>query len=70
MTFQSINYCKFQGEDRQELKRHIFADIADRAALRKLLNRVFQPCKCNRLQELESSVFGVRNYITFNEDLK
>lgn len=44
-----------------ELRRHIFANSVDRHTIRKLLQRVFVPCKCSKnfsgiSQELDSSV--------------
>jgi len=36
----------FQGKDLSELRRHIHADAVDRHTIRKLLQRVFVPCKC------------------------
>ena len=31
-----------------ELRRHIYADSVDRHTIRKLLQRVFVPCKCEK----------------------
>ncbi|XP_054723854.1 ATP-dependent DNA helicase Q4-like [Uloborus diversus] len=51
------NECK----DLYELRRHIYANGTDRHALRKLLQRVFQPCKCSKLSDDSSKVENVEN---------
>lgn len=44
-----------QGKDLNELRRHIYSDSTDRHVLRKLLLRVFKPCKCRiGMEELEN----------------
>jgi len=48
----------FQGEDRNELKRHIFSRSVDRVAVKRLVKRIFEPCKCHhRPVTQETSVF-------------
>lgn len=42
------------GRDIQELKRHIYANSLDRHTVRKLLNRVFKPCACAKVKNLET----------------
>ncbi|ELV13614.1 ATP-dependent DNA helicase Q4 [Tupaia chinensis] len=45
-----------QGEDLQELRRHVHADGADFLAVKKLVQSVFPPCACTRLpQEQDGS---------------
>ncbi|XP_039286515.1 ATP-dependent DNA helicase Q4 [Nilaparvata lugens] len=43
-------YCHLfldhQGGDLNELRRHVFGDSMDRHTIRKLLQRVFVPCRC------------------------
>ncbi|CAL4059133.1 unnamed protein product, partial [Meganyctiphanes norvegica] len=43
------------GQDLQELKRHIYANSIDRHAVRKLLNNIFIPCACAKIRNLETS---------------
>ncbi|KDR08798.1 ATP-dependent DNA helicase Q4 isoform X2 [Zootermopsis nevadensis] len=50
------------GGDLNELRRHIYADSVDRYIIRKLLQRVFVPCKCLRIAELFEGV-------DFSEDI-
>jgi len=38
----------FKGNDIAELSRHIYSNSVDRASIRKLLERVFVKCKCNK----------------------
>ncbi|XP_071524359.1 uncharacterized protein RecQ4 isoform X2 [Panulirus ornatus] len=42
------------GRDIQELKRHIYANSLDRHTVRKLLNRIFKPCACAKVRNLEN----------------
>jgi ATP-dependent DNA helicase Q4 len=44
------------GEDLNELRRHIYADSVDRHIIRKLLQRVFVPCRCLRIAQLFEDV--------------
>lgn len=39
-----------EGEDRNELKRHIFSRSVDRVAVKRLVKRIFEPCKCRQRQ--------------------
>ncbi|KAJ1525096.1 hypothetical protein ONE63_009938 [Megalurothrips usitatus] len=51
-------FLNSEGKDLNELRRHIFADSVDRHSIRKLLQRVFVPCKCGGSsdgQNLEST---------------
>jgi ATP-dependent DNA helicase Q4 len=50
------------GGDLNELRRHIYADYVDRYIIRKLLQRVFVPCKCLRIAKLFEGV-------DFSEDI-
>ena len=47
-----VSHCHLflnsEGKDMNELRRHIFADSVDRHTIRKLLQRVFVPCKCRQ----------------------
>ncbi|XP_049857705.1 ATP-dependent DNA helicase Q4 [Schistocerca gregaria] len=45
-----------KGGDKRELRRHIHGDSVDRHTIRKLLQRVFIPCRCARLSELLENV--------------
>ncbi|XP_022707793.1 uncharacterized protein LOC111271328 [Varroa jacobsoni] len=38
-------FLEFKNEDRNDIKRHIFADSTDRFVLRKFLEKVFEPMK-------------------------
>lgn len=45
-----------QGEDLQELRRHIHANATDFVAIKKLVQRAFPPCTCaQQLSEQEGS---------------
>lgn len=44
------------GEDLNELRRHIYANSVDHHVIRKLLQRVFVPCKCLRMSQLFEGV--------------
>ncbi|XP_034255863.1 ATP-dependent DNA helicase Q4 isoform X2 [Thrips palmi] len=45
-----------EGKDLNELRRHIFGDSVDRHTIRKLLQRVFVPCKCNKSTTKPSNI--------------
>lgn len=45
-----------EGGDVRELRRHIHGDSVDRHTIRKLLQRVFIPCKCVRLSKLLENI--------------
>ena len=45
-----------EGGDMNELRRHIYANSVDRHVIRKLLQRVFVPCKCVRIANLLEGV--------------
>lgn len=38
----------FKGEDKVELRRHIYANSIDRHIIRKLLHKIFKPCACKK----------------------
>lgn len=38
-----------------ELKRHVYANSVDRPTVRKILRRIFQPCKCNSIAKLKGN---------------
>lgn len=44
------------GKDLNELCRHIYANSVDHHVIRKLLQRVFVPCKCLRMSQLFEGV--------------
>jgi ATP-dependent DNA helicase Q4 len=51
-----------EGKDLNELRRHIYANSVDRHVIRKLLQRVFVPCKCWQIEKLCEGVnFGEDN---------
>ncbi len=35
-----------------ELKRHVYSNSVDRSTIRKLLSKIFKPCKCARIEKL------------------
>ncbi|XP_047488278.1 ATP-dependent DNA helicase Q4-like [Penaeus chinensis] len=43
------------GRDIQELKRHIFVNSMDRHTVRKLLNKIFKPCACAKVRNLQDT---------------
>lgn len=47
-----ISHCHLfldaHGGDKNELKRHIYANSIDRHVIRKLLQRIFVPCSCDK----------------------
>ncbi|CAB3362089.1 Hypothetical predicted protein [Cloeon dipterum] len=43
-----------QGRDLCELRRHIYSDSVDRHTVRKLLSKVFKPCRCSNIRDLEN----------------
>ncbi|XP_059205936.1 ATP-dependent DNA helicase Q4 isoform X2 [Centropristis striata] len=49
-----------EGEDLHELRRHIYADTVDYYTVKKLVQKVFPPCKCKQIhqkqQELEKDI--------------
>ncbi|XP_067009725.2 ATP-dependent DNA helicase Q4 [Anabrus simplex] len=47
-----------QGNDQNELRRHINANSVERHVIRKLLQRVFVPCKCSRTNENAEGIDG------------
>ena len=47
-----------QGEDRNELKRHIYGRSVDRLSVKKLIRRVFAPCKCSLKTHKETTWVG------------
>lgn len=44
-----------QRNDLCELKRHVYANSVDRPTVRKLLRKIFQPCKCKRIEKLKGN---------------
>lgn len=45
----------FKGEDKIELRRHIYANSIDRHIIRKLLHKIFIPCACKQPSESSTS---------------
>ncbi|XP_072013917.1 ATP-dependent DNA helicase Q4-like [Amphiura filiformis] len=43
-----------EGSDLCELRRHTYANSIDRIVIKKLVNKLFPPCKCRQLQNLTS----------------
>ncbi|ODN03903.1 ATP-dependent DNA helicase Q4 [Orchesella cincta] len=41
--------------DLSELKRHVYANSVDRPTIRKLLKKVFLPCKCDKIEQLKGN---------------
>lgn len=58
-------FLNSEGRDLNELRRHIFADSVDRHTIRKLLQRVFVPCKCG-----ESTGNSNKNLVSSSIELK
>lgn len=46
--FLTSYFCRQKGEDKVELRRHIFANSIDRFTIRKLLRKIFIPCACKK----------------------
>lgn len=48
----NISHCHVfldnYGKDRNELRRHIYANSIDRHVIRKLLQKIFVPCACSK----------------------
>uniref|UniRef100_A0A4W4EI90 DNA 3'-5' helicase n=1 Tax=Electrophorus electricus TaxID=8005 RepID=A0A4W4EI90_ELEEL len=42
-----------EGGDLHELRRHIYADTVDHYTIKRLVQRVFPPCKCRQIQQRE-----------------
>ncbi|KAK1785523.1 hypothetical protein P4O66_018884, partial [Electrophorus voltai] len=40
-----------EGGDLHELRRHIYADTVDHYTIKRLVQRVFPPCKCRQIQQ-------------------
>lgn len=49
-----------QGGDLHELRRHVYGDAVDFFTVKKLVEKVFSPCKCLELQRKRRDVAGVR----------
>nr|XP_054748421.1 ATP-dependent DNA helicase Q4-like [Lytechinus pictus] len=43
------------GSDVWELKRHTFGNSVDRFTVKKLVKRIFKPCKCNQIHQLKQA---------------
>eukprot|EP00057_Strongylocentrotus_purpuratus_P022513 XP_011676987.1 PREDICTED: LOW QUALITY PROTEIN: ATP-dependent DNA helicase Q4 [Strongylocentrotus purpuratus] len=46
------------GSDVWELKRHTFGNSVDRFTVKKLVKRIFRPCKCNQIHKLKEANAG------------
>lgn len=57
---QGSHRCPPQGGDLQELRRHIYGDAVDFFTIKKLVRKVFSPCKCLELHQKHRDVVGVR----------
>ncbi|XP_072432516.1 ATP-dependent DNA helicase Q4 isoform X1 [Chiloscyllium punctatum] len=44
------------GGDMNELRRHIYADTVDYYTVKKLVQKVFQPCKCHQIYQTQQGV--------------
>uniref|UniRef100_A0A8B9BPR6 DNA 3'-5' helicase n=1 Tax=Anser brachyrhynchus TaxID=132585 RepID=A0A8B9BPR6_9AVES len=49
-----------EGEDLHELRRHIYGDTVDFFTVKKLVQKVFSPCKCRELHQKRRDLGGVR----------
>lgn len=48
-----------QGGDLHELRRHIYADTVDYYTVKKLVQRVFPPCKCRQIHQKRQELVQV-----------
>jgi len=56
-----------RGRDLSELKRHVYANSVDRTTVRKIISKVFRPCKCARIESLKSGKKAVAMPCTGHE---
>lgn len=66
-----------KGEDKVELRRHIYANSIDRHIIRKLLHKIFIPCACKKSDQnaatsnysdtIKADIDAVQN-INWNDD--
>lgn len=52
-----------QGGDLHELRRHIYGDTVDFFTIKKLVQKVFTPCKCLELHQKHQDVIRVRKVL-------
>uniref|UniRef100_A0A672Z955 DNA 3'-5' helicase n=1 Tax=Sphaeramia orbicularis TaxID=375764 RepID=A0A672Z955_9TELE len=45
-----------EGEDLHELRRHIYADTMDYYTVKKLVQKVFPPCKCKQIRQKQQEL--------------
>uniref|UniRef100_A0AAY5EAX1 ATP-dependent DNA helicase Q4 n=1 Tax=Electrophorus electricus TaxID=8005 RepID=A0AAY5EAX1_ELEEL len=48
-----------EGGDLHELRRHIYADTVDHYTIKRLVQRVFPPCKCRQIQQRQKHLAQV-----------
>lgn len=48
-----------QGGDLHELRRHIYADTVDYYTVKRLVQKVFPPCKCKQLHQKQQEIIRV-----------
>uniref|UniRef100_A0A8B9MAA9 DNA 3'-5' helicase n=1 Tax=Accipiter nisus TaxID=211598 RepID=A0A8B9MAA9_9AVES len=60
-------YCHLflepEGGDLHELRRHIYGDTVDFFTIKKLVQKVFTPCKCLELHQKHQDVIRVRKFL-------
>lgn len=52
-----------QGNDENELKRHIYSNSVDRHTIRKLLQKIFVPCSCKSLCPKHEVAFSIQDTV-------
>uniref|UniRef100_A0AAY5F594 DNA 3'-5' helicase n=1 Tax=Electrophorus electricus TaxID=8005 RepID=A0AAY5F594_ELEEL len=51
-----------EGGDLHELRRHIYADTVDHYTIKRLVQRVFPPCKCRQIQQRQKHLAQVSEH--------
>lgn len=58
--FPQFSLLSHQGGDLHELRRHIHGDVVDFCTVKKLVQKVFAPCKCLELHRKHRDAVRVR----------
>lgn len=56
---QFVGFLCVQGGDLHELRRHIYADTVDYFAVKRLIQKVFPPCKCKQIHQKQQELYTV-----------
>ncbi|XP_041665319.1 ATP-dependent DNA helicase Q4 isoform X2 [Cheilinus undulatus] len=59
-----------EGGDLHELRRHIYADTVDYYTVKKLVQKVFPPCKCKRIHQRQQELVKKKEEIEDSELLE